>query len=112
MHRLHLPLFALLLATGTAVAQTTLLPPFSVMAPGVPAAPWRVAGLPGQKPPLTQFGIQLREGRPVLRVATDASYGNLVLDTGGRRLGPDAVLRWSWMLERGLPASDLRTPHR
>ena len=109
MRCLYLPLFSILLAAGGALAQTTLLPPFSAMAPGTPAAPWRVAGLPGQKPPLTQFAVQAREGRHVLRVATDASYGNLVLDTRGQRLGPDASLRWSWSLERGLPASDLRT---
>jgi len=79
------------------------------MTTGTPAAPWRVAGLPGQKPPLTQFGVQPGDGRQVLRVATDASYGNLVLDTPRLPPGPDSLLRWSWSLERGLPASDLRT---
>lgn len=79
------------------------------MPPGAVAPPWRIAGLPGQKLPLTQFAIVAPDARPVLRVAANASYGNLVLDTRGRRAGPDALLRWSWMLERNLQNSDLST---
>ncbi len=79
------------------------------MPTGAPAAPWRVAGLPGQKLPMTQFAIAPHEGRLVLRVAAQASYGNLVFDTRGQRPGSDTLLRWSWSLERGLAASDLST---
>ena len=77
------------------------------MLPGPPAASWRIAGLPGQKPPLTRFDVAPVDGQNVLRVAADASYGNLLLDTPGVLLGADAVLRWRWRLERGLPSSDL-----
>ena len=76
------------------------------MPPGVVAPPWRIAGLPGQKMPLTQFGIVAGDSRPVLRVAANASYGNLVYETRVRP-GSGDLLRWSWSLERGLAASDL-----
>ena len=99
----------LLCATGAAFGQITAPPAFATMPTGVPAAPWRVAGLPGQKFPMTQFTITPHEGRLVLRVAAQASYGNLVFDTRGQRPGSDTLLRWSWSLERGLAASDLST---
>jgi hypothetical protein len=99
----------LVLLAGSVWGQGTSVPGFSAMAAGAVAAPWRTTGLPGQKMPLTQFAIVAAEGRPVLRVATNASYGNLVFDSGGRRPGPDTLLRWSWMLERGLQHSDLST---
>ncbi len=83
------------------------LPPFSAMPVGAPDSGWRVAGLPKQKFPLTRFDVVALDGRKVLRVQADASYGYLVFATGQARLGPNAVLRWSWQLERGLPASDL-----
>lgn len=93
-----------------ALAQGPVAPPaFSAMSTGVPAAPWRIAGLPRQKPPMTQFAITPREGRQVLQVSAEASYGNLVFDLAGQRPGPATVLRWSWSLERGLAASDLGT---
>lgn len=109
MLRLPPLLFVLLLAPAAASAQTVALPPFSTMGPGSPAAPWRIAALPGQKLPLTQFSIQPRDGTRVLQVSADASYGNLVLDTPGYRPGPDSQLRWRWSLEQALGASDLRT---
>ena len=68
------------------------------MPPGVVAPPWRIAGLPGQKMPLTQFGIVAGDSRPVLRVAADASYGNLVYETLVRP-GSGDLLRWSWSLD-------------
>jgi hypothetical protein len=96
-----------LLLCGVAAAQVAQPPAFSAMPAGPPLAPWRVAGLPGQKAPLTQFAVTPQDGRQVLRVQTDASYGNLVFDTRGQRTGPDSLLRWSWSLERGLASSDL-----
>lgn len=74
---------------------------------GGPDSGWRIKGLPKQKFPLTRFDVVALDGRNVLRVQADASYGNLVFDTGHARLAANAVLRWSWQLERGLPASDL-----
>lgn len=90
-------------------AQPAPVPPFSAMPPGAPQAPWRIAGLPGQKLPLTQFSIQPVEGQRVLQVAAEASYGNLVLDTVGARVTGETRLQWRWTLLRGLPAADLRT---
>ncbi len=97
----------ILLVANAALAQAPSVPPaFSTMPAGTPAAPWRTAGLPKQKLPFTQFMVTPRDGRQVLRVAADASYGNLVFDTRIQP-GPNALLRWNWMLERGLPDSDL-----
>ena len=99
----------LVLVTSFAWAQGTTVPAFSAMPAGAVAPPWRIAGLPGQKLPLTQFAIMAGDARPVLRVAANASYGNLVFDTQGRQPGPNALLRWTWSLERGLQHSDLAT---
>ena len=103
------PCLALLALLGNAFAQVPQVPAFSAMPAGLPAPPWRIAGLPGQKLPMTQLAIAHRDGRQVLRVAADGSYGNLVLETEGFRPGPAALLRWSWSLEHGLAAGDLRT---
>ncbi len=102
------------LLAGMATAQSAsqpgpqaAVPAFSAMAPGPVGPGWRVAGLPRQTEPITEFAIVAMDGRRVLRLQADASYGNLVFDTRHTRLGPNPVLRWSWQLERGLPASDL-----
>lgn len=101
-------------ALGSVMAQSapgaSALPPlpaFSAMPVGAADSGWRVAGLPNQKIPLIRFDVMALDGRNVLRVQADASYGNLVFDTGHARLAANAMLRWSWRLERGLPASDL-----
>ena len=80
---------------------------FSVMAPGPVAPPWRLAGLPKQKKPFTQFDIVAPTGTPVLRLQAHASYGNLVFDTPHLAPSPELMLRWNWRLERGLEHSDL-----
>ena len=84
-------------------------PAFSAMAPGPVPAPWRLAGLPKQKPPLTEFDIVSLSGKAVLRLQTEASYGNLVFDTPRAAPPPELFLRWSWRLERGIAHSDLNT---
>ena len=43
-----------------------------------PNPPWGYAGLPDQKPPATRYDIVELDGRRVLRVRAEASYGNLV----------------------------------
>ena len=110
-------LLALTLSAGSATAQTSAtaaanplgLVAFSSMPPGAPARPWRVAGVPKQSQPLTQFDIVNLSGRPVLQVQSDHAYGNLVFDAPPG-LRPNALqLRWSWRLERGLEHSDLAT---
>ena len=44
--------------------------------------PWREAGLPRQTLPLTRFDRVDIDGRPVLRIRSDGSYGNLVTSAG------------------------------
>lgn len=99
---------SLLLAQQSGGAAGVPSPPaFSSTAANGPFVGWRPAGLPKQTLPETQFDLVSLEGRQVLRVRTEASYGTLVHDRQGERLGPEALLRWSWRLERGLPNSDL-----
>lgn len=81
---------------------------FSRMEIGPVAASWREVGLPGQTLPLTRFDIQSVDGNSVLRIRTDASYGNLVIGANGERLSAQARLHWRWQLASGLPASDLQ----
>lgn len=90
---------------GPALADGLLLQP---MGPGpVPAAPWHVAGLPGQTKPFTRFELVELEGRRVLRIEADSSYGNLVhalkLDP------PPAALQfaWRWRVDQLVEGADL-----
>ena len=82
--------------------------PFSLASGDQPPAPWRVVGVPGGKIPLTTYAIAEMEGRKVLRVEANKSYGNLVhsLPAGV----PDAGwrLRWRWRLDEPLRSADLR----
>ena len=82
-------------------------PAFSTMVPGPVVKPWRLAGLPKQKIPVTQIDIAAPAGTPVLRLRAQASYGNLVFDTPRLAPTPQVLLRWDWRLERGLEHSDL-----
>ena len=88
--------------------------PFSASDLGPPPLPWRVVGLPGQNKsttpvkPLTRFDITSIDGRHVLRVATDASYGNLVHTVPNIELDGKTQLRWSWRLDQPLVDADLR----
>ena len=68
---------------------------------------WRFIGLPRQTKPATRFEVVEQDGRRVMSLAADASYGNLVWGAGGLVLEQSAKLRWSWRLDRGLPRSDL-----
>lgn len=73
-----------------------------------PAAPWHVAGLPGQTKPFTRFEMVDLDGRRVLRVEAESSYGNLVhalsLDP------PPASLQfaWRWRVDQPVAGADLR----
>jgi hypothetical protein len=74
----------------------------------VPAAPWHVAGLPGQTKPFTHFEVVELEGKRVLRVEAESSYGNLVhaltLDP------PPSTLQfaWRWRVDQPVEGADLR----
>jgi hypothetical protein len=95
---------AALWATGLAQAAGPVLAPFGDAA--VPAAPWAFAGLPGQTLPATRFEVQAEDGRPVLRIEADRSYGNLMHRLDGVAAGE---LSWRWRVERAVAAADLRT---
>jgi hypothetical protein len=95
----------LLLAVAGSAAQT-LEPPID--AEGRLSARWRVAGLPQQKPALTQFISELVDGRPALRLEARASYGNLVLDAATGAAVPRR-LSWAWRIELPNTVADLRT---
>lgn len=98
-------LIALLLAGAAARADVPLLQPLG--AGPAPAAPWHVAGLPQQRKPFTRFELIELDGRRVLRVEADDSYGNLVhpLQFEESR----AQLAWRWRVDQLVAAADLRT---
>ena len=101
---------ALAAQTGApAVPGLLSVPAFSAMAIGPLQGPWRAAGLPKQTLPVTRFDIVEVAGKPVVRVRSDNSYGNLVLEVVPVVPGAQWLLRWSWSLQRGLQDSDLST---
>ena len=73
----------------------------------MPPSPWHVAGLPHQTKPLTTFSLVALDGRRVLRVEADQSYGNLVHPLSGTP--PSLQLTWQWRVDQPLVAADLRT---
>lgn len=80
------------------------LPPFALAGQSGLNPAWRDNGLPPDKAvPRTRFEPVVLDGQPVLRIATDRSYGVLTHD------GPAAGSRlsWRWRLERGLAQADI-----
>lgn len=67
---------------------------------------WRVATLPRQKHPVTEFSASQPGGRAALQVVVDGSYGNLVHEPAGRAL--PRRLAWSWRVEQPNLRADLR----
>lgn len=97
------------LCNGLALAQPA---PFSAATtPSIPAG-WRVVGLPpraaSDSVALTRFDTVMMEGVPVLRVRTEASYGNLVWDLPRSQAAGRATLSWRWRLDTPLERADLR----
>lgn len=100
---------ALALVHAAGMAQPTLVPFASALAEQ-PPSPWRVVGVPGGKIPLTGFDLVELDGRKVLRISANKSYGNLVHDLSAAPLPDSTRLRWRWLLEAAtLPGADLRT---
>ena len=91
-------------AAAAAHAETAL--PFGA-AGAAPRAPWQVAGLPQQVPPLTRFAIVDHDGRRAARIEADASYGNLVYPLTPPR--PVTRLAWWWRADVLIASADLRT---
>jgi hypothetical protein len=81
---------------------------FSSASGDQPPAPWRVVGVPGGKVPLTTYAIADIDGRKVLRVEANKSYGNLVHDLSLVHAEAGARLRWRWRLDEPLRGADLR----
>jgi len=79
----------------------------SLLAPLAEAPAWAPAPLPAQKLPPTRFDVVETEGQRSLRIASDASYGNLVHEL------PSAMrprtLQWRWRLDEGIAGADLRS---
>jgi hypothetical protein len=92
-------------SSDSRMPQPWLAPPVGSL--DSPAMPWRVVGLPQQSMPLTRFSVLTLDGRRVLRVEAQASYGNLVHALAGV---PESVhrLSWRWRLDEPNPAADLR----
>jgi hypothetical protein len=97
---------AALAFAAAATAQTGFTPPAAGTG-DAPAAPWRTAGLPQQAFAPTRYAVVEREGRRVLRIDAEASYGNLVHDLG-RILPAGTALAWRWNVERFADGTDLR----
>jgi hypothetical protein len=95
------------------VAALVLAGPGAVAAPlgplvgagETPLAPWAYAGLPKQALPATRYSVREIDGRRVLRIEAERSYGNLVHPLAGVTAG---VLSWRWRVERPITAADLR----
>ncbi len=82
-----------------------LLQRFSTASDAAPPAPWRVVGLPDRKVALSQFDVVALEGKQVLRLLSDKSYGTL---SHGLPAGTQAgMLRWQWRLDQPMPAANL-----
>ncbi len=110
MTRLRLACAVLALAALVGIDARSAPPALFVPPVGAgsePAAPWRVALLPRQKPPATRFDVVELDGARVLRVTSPRSYGNLVHAFEPPMPSPRS-LRWSWRVDRA-PAGDLRT---
>ncbi len=99
-------LWALMLVAPIAFAADATLLNSPAGSAAIPAAPWRIVGLPRQSKPFTRFSVDALDGQRVLRIEADASYGNLVHALANP---PDAHrLSWRWRLDVPNPNSDLR----
>lgn len=95
-------------AQTKAATNAPALAPFSLASSDQPPVPWRVVGVSGGKIPLTTYAIAEIEGRKVLRVEANKSYGNLVHPLTAAVLDPALRLRWRWRLDQPLRGTDLR----
>lgn len=94
----------LVAAAGVAAAQG--LVPLDAGVTPVPPPPWHVAGLPLQKKPFTRFEMVPLDGKRVLRVEADRSYGNLVHPLPGGE--PGRYLSWRWRVDLPNEQANLR----
>jgi Protein of unknown function (DUF3047) len=93
------------LCAGLAAAQAGVVPLDSGSGTEAPA-PWRAAGLPQQKDAATRFDMVELEGRRVLRLQADRSYGNLLHALAPGESG--RWLSWRWRVDQPNPRANLR----
>ena len=72
-----------------------------------PPAPWRLALLPRQTKPVTEFSVVDLDGQRVLRVAASRSYGKLLHPIDMPTDARARTLAWDWRVDRA-PDADLR----
>ena len=69
---------------------------------------WRVATLPNQRAPVTQFAPEQVAGRAALRLQAQGSYGNLLHDLPAATVFAEGQrLAWSWRLQKPNASIDL-----
>jgi hypothetical protein len=107
----------LLAVSAVAAEAPVVVAPLTGPGANVPA-PWRFEGLPEQTLPATRFDLVDLDGRRVLRVTAEGSYGNLVHPLPDAGDGPGAqvaqaaaapTLSWRWRVEQPVAGADLRT---
>lgn len=106
---LALPSVAAILWMGTPAARAEdalPLTPFSSAHGEQPPEPWHFSGLPNKVP--TRFEVVQQDGRKVLKVEADQSYGNLVHPVHAP-LNASTTLRWRWRVDDFVKDADLHT---
>ncbi|MBO9515978.1 MAG: DUF3047 domain-containing protein [Variovorax sp.] len=89
-----------------AAGEAPLLTPFSAAQGGEAPQPWRFTTLPNKAP--TRFEVVQEDGKRVLKVDSDQSYGNLV-HAAHLPLNNNATLAWRWRVDAFVQDADLRT---
>ena len=82
------------------------LAPFSSAQGAQAPQPWRFTTLPNKAP--TRFEVVQQDGKRVLKVEADQSYGNLVHATQVP-LNSGTTLAWRWRVDEFVQDADLRT---
>lgn len=88
------------------LAQAGGLMPLDAGVGPAPPLPWHVAGLPLQTKPFSRFSIVELDGKRVLRLDADRSYGNLVHPLAAGESG--RVLSWRWRVDVPNERANLR----
>ena len=97
---------ALLMAAPAAHADDAAgITPFSAAKGAQAPEPWRFTSLPNKTP--TRFEVVQQDGRRVLKVEADQSYGNLVHATQVP-LNASTTLSWRWRVDDFVKDADLR----
>jgi hypothetical protein len=86
--------------------EAPLLTPFSSASGSQAPHPWHFTTLPNKIP--TRFEVVQLEGKRVLKVDADQSYGNLVHPTQ-LPLNSNTTLAWRWRVDEFVEGADLRT---